>query len=381
MNYVEAGIDLIKKIKKIGYDAYFVGGFVRDYLLNLAPNDIDITTSATSEILKNNFLNVYDKGIKYQSVVIENYGFSFEVTTYRLESNYDDFRHPKVMTTNSLSDDLKRRDFTINALAMDENYKIIDLFSGLNDLKNGTIRAVLNPTVKFTEDALRMLRACYFRAKLGFDIEINTFNAIKEKAMLVKYLNSDCVYKELKKIITAKYSLLGLKAIKNSTISNYIPGLARGIDYYLNFNINLNDISLFLALCFKDNCDEFSYYKISKSQRKEICNIIKLMDILACSNVEPYSLVGFTKDEIIKANILGSNIKLFKNNELTLTKMYDKAMCLKDNLVISFNQIKANCNSIEETKKLYENILRNVINGKLENNIDEINDFIAKEGK
>lgn len=380
MNYVDAGIDLIKKIKNLGYDAYFVGGFVRDYLLNLAPNDIDITTNASSDVLKKFFPNVCDKGIKYQSVVIENYGFSFEVTTFRLESNYEDFRHPIVKTTNSLNDDLKRRDFTINALAMDENYKIIDLFSGLNDLKNGIIRAVLDPVMKFTEDALRMLRACYFRAKLGFEIEEETFNAIKEKALLVKYLNSDCVYRELKKIICSKYSLLGLKSLNDSSISNYIPGLSRGINYYLRFSINLKDMSLFLALCFKDNLDELSYYKISKAQRKEIINIIKLMDILV-NNFEPYNLINYTKDEIIKASVLGSNIKLFKNNEAKLVEIYERALCLRDNLAISFNQIKANCSSIEETKKIYEAILRNVINGKLENNIDEINNFIAKEGK
>lgn len=380
MNYVDAGIDLIKKIKKIGYDAYFVGGFVRDYLLNLAPNDIDITTNASCDVLKKIFSNVCDKGIKYQSVVIENYGFSFEVTTFRVESNYDDFRHPIVKTTNSLNDDLKRRDFTINALAMDENYKIIDLFSGLNDLKNGIIRAVLDPVMKFTEDALRMLRACYFRAKLGFDIEEKTFNAIKEKASLVKYLNSDCVYKELKKIICSKYSLLGLKALNDSSVSNYIPGLSRGIDSYLRFNINLNDMSLFLALCFKDNLDELSYYKISKAQRKEIINIIKLIYILA-NNFEPYNLINYTKDEIIKANVLGSNIKLFKNNEAKLIEIYESAIYLRDNLAISFNQIKTICSSIEKTKKIYEAVLRNVINGKLENNIDKINNFIAKEGK
>ena len=380
MNYIEAGIDLIKKIKEIGYDAYFVGGFVRDYLLDLAPSDIDITTSAPSEVLKNIFSNVSDKGIKYQSVVIENLGYSFEVTTYRLESNYEDFRHPLVKATNSLNDDLKRRDFTINALAMTEDYKIIDLFSGQLDLENRLIRAVLNPVMKFTEDALRMLRACYFRAKLGFDIETKTFSAIKEKASLVKHLNSDCVYKELNKIINSKYSLLGLKALKDSTISSYIPGLERGINYYLRYNLNLKDMTLFLALCFKDNFDELVYYKISKAQKKEIINIIELIDILA-NNTKPYFLINFTRDELIKANILGSNIKLFKNNEAKLIEVYDNAIWLKDNLAISFNQIKSKCNSIEETKNIYEDVLKNVVNGHLENNLEEINKFINNGGK
>lgn len=380
MNYIEAGIDLIKKIKEIGYDAYFVGGFVRDYLLDLAPSDIDITTSAPSEVLKNIFSNVSDKGIKYQSVVIENLGYSFEVTTYRLESNYEDFRHPFVKATNSLNDDLKRRDFTINALAMTEDYKIIDLFSGQLDLENRLIRAVLNPVMKFTEDALRMLRACYFRAKLGFDIETKTFSAIKEKACLIKHLNSDCVYKELNKIINSKYSLLGLKALKDSTISSYIPGLERGINYYLRYNLNLKDMTLFLALCFKDNLEELAYFKISKAQKKEIINIIELIDILA-NNTKPYFLINFTRDELIKANILGSNIKLFKNNEAKLIEVYDNAIWLKDNLAISFNQIKSKCNSIEETKNIYEDVLKNVVNGHLENNLEEINKFINKGGK
>ena len=158
MTYLEAGIEVIKLIELNGYEAYFVGGFVRDYLLGIDSNDIDIATNALPNQIANIF-QVVNSGIKYNCVTVIYEGYSFETTTYRLETAYKDYRHPTYEVGKVLTDDLRRRDFTINAMAMNKNLEVIDIFGGLNDLKEGVIKTVNDPQKRFTEDALRMLRA------------------------------------------------------------------------------------------------------------------------------------------------------------------------------------------------------------------------------
>ena len=185
MTYLEAGLEVLNIIEMNGYEAFFVGGFVRDYILGVESNDIDITTNALpSQISK--LFTVVNTGIKYNSVTIIYEGYSFETTTYRLEGDYKDYRHPVYEVGKSLLDDLKRRDFTINAMAMDKELNVIDLFGGQEDLKNKIIRTVSEPQRRFSEDALRILRATYFAAKLGFSIELNTLNAMKKCCNLRK---------------------------------------------------------------------------------------------------------------------------------------------------------------------------------------------------
>ena len=187
MNYLETGIEVLKMIEMNGYEAYFVGGFVRDRLLGIDSNDIDIATSALPNQISNIF-KVVNTGLKYNCVTIEYNGYLFETTTYRLEGNYVDYRHPTYEVGKVLTDDLRRRDFTINAMAMNKNMEIIDIFGGLQDLDNKVIKTVNEPQKRFTEDALRMLRAAYFAAKLGFSIEPETLFAMKKCSHMVQNL-------------------------------------------------------------------------------------------------------------------------------------------------------------------------------------------------
>lgn len=181
-------IDIPKAVEEIlyrlhshGYEAYIVGGCVRDALLKRDAKDWDITTSALPLEVKELFRNTVDTGIQHGTVMVIKNGEGYEVTTYRVDGEYKDGRHPSSVTfTRSLSEDLKRRDFTINAFAWDDN-GLIDLFDGLSDLKNGIIRCVGNPDERFNEDALRIMRAVRFSAQLGFEIEPET------KAMISKY--------------------------------------------------------------------------------------------------------------------------------------------------------------------------------------------------
>ena len=159
---------IINRIMDAGYEAYVVGGCVRDSLLGRVPQDWDITTSATPNQVKQLFPRTIDTGIQHGTVTVMLQKEGFEVTTYRIDGKYEDSRHPKeVIFTPSLTEDLRRRDFTINAMAYNEKDGLIDIFGGMEDIENKVIRCVGNPVERFSEDALRMMRAVRFSAQLG----------------------------------------------------------------------------------------------------------------------------------------------------------------------------------------------------------------------
>ena len=174
---------ILRVLEDHGYEAFVVGGCVRDSLLGRNPNDWDITTSALPLQVKALFRRTIDTGLKHGTVTILMDGEPFEVTTYRVDGEYLDGRHPSEVTfTASLQEDLQRRDFTINAMAYSEKKGLQDLFGGLPDLETGLIRAVGDPAKRFGEDALRIMRAVRFAAQLGYEVEADTVQAMKELA-------------------------------------------------------------------------------------------------------------------------------------------------------------------------------------------------------
>ena len=221
MKYLDKGIDLINKIKSYGYEAYLIGGCVRDFLLNIQSNDIDITTSMPIELLKKEF-NCKENGPKYLSYTIKYEGINFEITHFRKDIEYIDNRHPIVEEANNLLDDTIRRDFTINALAIDADKKIIDYHDGLSDLEKRQIKTIGDPRKRFDEDSLRILRALYFAAKLDFSIEDNTLEAIKEKSYLLSNLSNERIYEYFVKILSAR-TKRGVDYIKEYDLFRYIP--------------------------------------------------------------------------------------------------------------------------------------------------------------
>ncbi len=194
--------EILEKLHINGYSAYAVGGCVRDILLGKAPFDFDITTSATPDITKSLFEKTYDTGIAHGTVTVVLENEHIEVTTFRADGKYVNNRKPESVTlVTDISQDLSRRDFTINALCYNSQDGLLDLFGGIDDLKNKIIRAIGDPKERFTEDALRMLRAVRFSAQLGFEIEKTTKEAIKECAHLVKNLSVERIISEIDKII------------------------------------------------------------------------------------------------------------------------------------------------------------------------------------
>ncbi len=193
---------IIKTIEDNGYEAYAVGGCVRDSILGRNPDDWDITTSARPEQIKSFFKKTIDTGIKHGTVTVMMNHTGYEVTTYRIDGEYKDGRHPEsVEFSAKLVDDLKRRDFTINAMAYNESNGFVDEFNGIEDLNNHVIRCVGNPIERFSEDALRMMRAIRFSAQLGFDIDSKTYAAIVELAPTIRQVSMERVQVELAKTI------------------------------------------------------------------------------------------------------------------------------------------------------------------------------------
>lgn len=197
----------INLLQSEGFEAYAVGGCVRDSLLGKTPNDWDITTSAKPEDMKSVFVNFHciDTGIKHGTVTVVIDGEPLEITTFRLDGEYEDNRHPKSVTfTSDLGADLGRRDFTVNAMAYSKMTGTIDLFGGQNDLKNGIIRCVGDPDRRFNEDALRILRALRFASALDFEIEEKTAQSLLKNRALLGNISEERIAKELLKLVCGK---------------------------------------------------------------------------------------------------------------------------------------------------------------------------------
>ena len=206
MNLPEHVNQIIHRLQKEGYDAYAVGGCVRDTLLGRTPQDWDITTSARPEIVKSLFCHTIDTGIQHGTVTVMLDHVGYEVTTYRIDGEYEDSRHPKeVIFTGNLVEDLKRRDFTINAMAYNDESGLVDAFDGEKDLAAGIIRCVGKPHDRFGEDALRMLRAVRFAAQLGFAIEPDTLTAIRDLAQNLRAVSAERIQMELVKLLTSAH--------------------------------------------------------------------------------------------------------------------------------------------------------------------------------
>ena len=221
----QAAKEVIKKIEHAGFEAFIVGGAVRDYYLKKENNDVDIATSALPEEIQSIFSQTIDVGIAHGTVIVLDCGEPIEVTTYRTESTYSDHRRPDTVEfVRNLQEDLKRRDFTMNAMALSQSGEYIDYYNGRQHIDSKIICAVGEPDQRFEEDALRMLRAVRFAAQLHFSIEGNTFEAIRQKAASIEYVAVERIQVELSKIFTSSYAAFGIDYMEKSTLGDYLHG-------------------------------------------------------------------------------------------------------------------------------------------------------------
>ncbi|MGP1513546.1 MAG: CCA tRNA nucleotidyltransferase [Gemella haemolysans] len=370
-----SAINVLEKFNEAGYEAYFVGGCVRDYLLNDEFSDIDITTNALPEEVKQIFRKSIDTGIQHGTVTILVNGDSFEVTTFRTEDEYIDHRTPeKVEFVSDLKEDLDRRDFTINAMALDSNGKLYDYHCGERDLRNKVIKTVNNPNERFFEDALRMLRAFRFSSKLGFEIEENTLKAIKNNAELIKFVSIERIVNEFRKLLTGRGNKRSLELLLDSKLNNYIPFLdeiSKIIDFSnytfcqsLYILSKINDISFEKLKELKLSNKEIKQIKIYEKINEDFSSNVPLEIILYNYDVNDVTFIASYSNYCDKEDIEKIKLPIKSFNDIAITSME----------IISIIDKPAGPWIKEIIKKLEEDIILY----KIDNTKKDILDFLMK---
>ena len=274
---------ILKTLQSNQHQAYFVGGSVRDYLMHKTIHDIDITTSATPEEVEAIFEKTIPIGREHGTINVVYNGEHYEVTTFRAEGDYDDHRRPnEVFFVRELYEDVKRRDFTMNAIAMDADFHIHDYFNGQQDIKNRIIRTVGNAQERFNEDALRIIRGLRFQSQLGFSLENETFYGMQSHINDIEHLSIERIVVELKKLTSGKYVANSFENLQRLNAFNYIP-------FFKQYNLNnfiLDEaipFTLLIALLkvqqpsVNGNLNDL---KISNNDKKYISKLEKLLNQL-----------------------------------------------------------------------------------------------------
>lgn len=293
----ENALPVLKRLEEEGFSAYFVGGCVRDLLLQRHIKDIDIASSARPEDVQRIFPKTIPVGIEHGTVIVRHDSVSYEVTTFRKEDEYKDYRRPSnVWFVDDLKEDLSRRDFTFNAMAMDTSFQLIDHFGGREDLKREQIRTVGDPNLRFSEDPLRIMRACRFMSVFNMMIEKQTNDAIKEKAHLLKRISTERISIEFIKLLQGEQAGHVLEFMKKSSVLNYLPtelqekqnGLY--MDFYWN-TLESDEQRWTAILLLSDVSDGRAFLKSWKLPNHMIKNVEELMsayEIDSWSKMELY---------------------------------------------------------------------------------------------
>lgn len=280
-------LNILKTLNDNGFEAYIAGGAVRNFLIGRKIVDYDIATSATPDDVKKFFKKSFDTGIKHGTVTVVTKNYNVEITTYRLDKDYNDHRHPKsIEFTKNLENDLARRDFTINALVYNPDEGIKDAFFGMEDIKNKKIRAVNDANVRFYEDALRILRGIRFSLTLGFDIEDKTLLAMEKNLENLNFISCERIREEFTKILLSEHFERIEPVLKINVFKSIMPDI---------YNLNKESIlkiksapddfcikwAVFIYLANKENCDEIlTRYKFSNLEKKKIRFLVKNSDFV-----------------------------------------------------------------------------------------------------
>ncbi len=378
-----AALPVLKEINEAGYEAYFVGGSVRDLLLNRHIHDVDIATSAYPMEIKQIFKKTIDTGIKHGTVTVLYEGESYEITTFRTESGYQDFRRPDHVTfVQNLSEDLKRRDFTINALAMDVDGNIIDHFDGLGDLEKHLIRAVGKAENRFHEDALRMMRAVRFMSQLQFTLEPETEQAISDNHELLSKISVERIRDEFVKMGIAPGSQKAFQIFLDTGLSEEVPGF-RGKKENLALYPQLNfspttEANLWALMIILLKLPNDKMWKNSNAMERQVADIVAFFDLISSHAPNNYDLYKAGLETIVStidlAHILGQPV-----NGSALVDSYE-ALPIKNNrdLVIDGHfLLKNGIPAGPRVGLLLEEIKKAVLEGVISNNEAAITEFIS----
>jgi len=376
MDKISVGKEILRHIHSKGYEAYFVGGFVRDQLLKIHSNDIDITTNATPEEIEKIFDKTVATGKKYGTVTVFVDNYSFEITTYRIDQDYQDHRKPeRVKFSHDLAEDLMRRDFTINAMAMDIEGDIIDFHDGKKDLTKRIIRAIGDPETRFKEDALRILRAIRFVAKLNFTIEEKTRKAIEKNLKLLLEISIERIINEFEQIFAYDHHKEALKYLVKSDIAKVFNEFNRGLELYIQSSIKLNFLEFF-ALCLYINKLEIpNYWRFSNKEKTRITRLINIVKVTQRNSYNPLLVYQTSKELCLSANEISQVINS-KNNQKDLIEQIDKHLPIRktQDLKINGNDLLkiADFANEEIIGEILKELEAKVLHNELENEDEEL---------
>lgn len=351
---------ILEKIEESGFKAYIVGGYVRDKLLNIETNDVDIITDALPKDLIKIFNEAKINDEEYGSVKILTNKYNFDINTYRIEFYQNKRRPEKIEYTKDIKKDLLRRDFTINTMYMDKNGKIYDELNGLSDLQGKVIKSVLDPSIKFKEDPLRMLRAIRFATTLNFQLDKNIIKNIKKYKKLIKSLPYELKKKELNLIFSSKHVKKGLDYLKKLDLLKYMEINYKKIEYV----DDLYGIWAQMEFSDKYNFSKQSLYNINCIkkilQNKKIDNKILFEYGLYLSSVAGI-ILKYDREEISK---MYQTLPIKTTNDLKLTV---------DEIITILN-IKPS----SLIKEIQNDLISLILCGKIENNKEILKDYIIR---
>ncbi|MCF1783946.1 CCA tRNA nucleotidyltransferase [Lactobacillus mulieris] len=383
-------LPVVQTLTQAGYEAYFVGGSVRDLLLNRHIHDVDIATSAYPEEVKQLFERSIDTGIQHGTVTVLYDDDSYEITTFRTESGYQDYRRPDhVEFVQNLEEDLKRRDFTINALAMDEHGNIHDLFNGLDDLNQGLIKAVGDPEKRFNEDALRMMRAVRFMSQLKFSLEEKTRQAICDHHELLSKISVERIREEFVKMCVGPHARSAFQVFLDTQLSEEVPDF-RGKKEQLSVFPSLTflpsteaSVWAIIAILLKLPNEQIPAFmrdwKNSNQMARNVEEIVFFFDLLSDHSPSDYELFLAGQDTVMSAcdvaRILGQpvNSEAMIDRYVALPIKSNKELVIDGSTLIDWG-IKPGPSLGEMLAKITEA----VVDGKVANEEEAIKNFIAE---
>lgn len=386
-------VPIIEKIEEAGFEAYFVGGSVRDFLLGKTIEDVDIATSATPHEIKNIFPKTIDVGIEHGTVVVLYNGESYEITTFRSESQYEDYRRPKEVTfIRSLHEDLSRRDFTMNAIAMDKKGKIIDPFFGRKAIEMKQIKTVGCPKERFSEDALRMMRAVRFVSQLSFTLEEQTKASIEKFAPNIEKIAVERIVVEFEKLLLGAGVKTAIHVLIETDLYRYLPGLVPFKKELLTFSKlvlpkerTIEECWILLLYHFQLSNEELDTFlkkwKLSNKKIKRIKTGLHFLSVRMKSNWTKRSLYEAQLDIAISTEKLYNVIKaknVFENIDNILSDYEQLPIKKRKELAVTGNDLMKWCRRpggpwLEEL--LYK-IEDEILMKKLQNEKDKIKEWL-----
>ncbi|MGI6781244.1 MAG: CCA tRNA nucleotidyltransferase [Acholeplasmataceae bacterium] len=376
---MKKAILLLKEFEKLGYQAYIVGGSVRDYILKSDSFDIDIATDATPDEVMQHFKSL-PTGIRYGTVTVFFKGSKYEVTTFRKDFVYRDNRRPdKVIFSNNIKDDVKRRDFTVNGMYLDKDMKVIDLIGGQKDLEKKIVKTIGKPDDRFNEDALRMLRAFYLVSKLNFEIDHATLESIKRKKELITKVSAERIYNEIEKISNHPYSHKALILMIQTGIHQYLPGLTKGIVTLATYKINLKGDDFFIGAFFFNDQKIDKFWKLSNKKKKLYNNVLSILN--TNEKISNELFYQYTFEELKTAGRIGEEFNLAGYSEKRFIELYE-SLPIKDDKELKITNKKiislVNRKPGHWLTELRNDMIKEILNNRLSNNEEEIYKYIKR---